>query len=485
MSIKYRLILSYLAMVVVPMILFFLAGLLLMFIFLGDLREVKELLPESHGSQNAVSEESILFGDLKEKTFTDPDRFSEKEYLKDLAAEVEKNGMFLIIRKGEDIIFSSGQTAGLTGNQLPAYGAASSARNIEKIGEVTYSLKQHDFYIPDQGRATLFLLKDGSLLTRLTHTFYPLLFGILVFVLVITNGLLTYYVSRSIIRPIERLKEAAQKIKEGDLSHSIAVSGKDELAQLSMDFEAMRKQLQESAAIQEQYERNRKELIAHITHDLKTPITSIKGYVEGIRDGVTNSPEKLDRYIQTIYQKSLDMDQLINELFLYSKLDLKKLPFEFEIVDLKDYMIDYLEELSFDMEKKNARIKFNYDHTSTYPVKIDREKLKRVLANIFENSLKYMDKEIAELTISLEQRDGFVHLALSDNGQGISEQSLPFIFNQFYREEGSRNKETGGSGLGLSIASMIIEEHEGTIRAESTLGMGTKVIISLEKQVVL
>ena len=483
MSIKYRLILSYLAMVFVPLILFFLAGLLLMFIFLGDIREVSDLMPESHDYKKTVGEDTKLFGELKEKSFVDPIGLASAEYLSPLSTELKEEGTFIVLRQEQEIIFASEETSHLSATQLPEYGVASSSRNIEKIKNETYSLKQHDFYIPEKGRASLFLIKDASPLTRLMRTFYPLLFVILIMILVITNGLLTYYVSRSIIRPIEKLKKAAQKIKDGDLDHTIKVSGKDELAQLSRDFEAMRKQLQESADLQTQYENNRKELIAHITHDLKTPITSIKGYVEGIRDGVSNSPEKMDRYLQTIYQKSIDMDLLINELFLYSKLDLKKLPFDFEEVDLKDYLIDYLEELAFDLEKKNAKLLFNYDASSSYPVKVDREKLKRVFSNIIDNSLKYMDKKTGEITISLHQSQSKIVLELADNGPGIRSESLPFIFHQFYREEGSRNKETGGSGLGLSIAGMIIEEHGGTIKAESSVGIGTKIIISFTKQV--
>ena len=483
MTIKYRLILSYLAMVFVPLILFFLAGLLLLFLFLGDIREVSDLMPESHDYKKTVSEDTKLFGELKEKSFVDPKGLSNPEYLSILSAELEQDGIFIVLRQDQEIIYSSEKTDHLSAAELPEYGVSSTARNIEKIGNETYSLRQHDFYIPEKGSASLFLIKDASPLTRLMRTFYPILFVMLILILVITNGLLTYYVSRSIIKPIEHLKEAAQKIKEGDFAHTINITGKDELAQLSRDFEAMRKQLKESAEVQAQYEINRKELIAHITHDLKTPITSIKGYVEGIRDGVSNSPDKLDRYLQTIYQKSHDMDLLINELFLYSKLDLKKLPFDFEEVDLKDYLIDYLEELAFDLEKKNVNLLFNFDAADSYPVSVDREKLKRVFSNIIGNSLKYMDKKNGEIAISLFQNQNKVIVELADNGPGISNESLPFIFRQFYREEGSRNKETGGSGLGLSIACMIIEEHGGTITAESSIGTGTKIIISLGRLV--
>lgn len=263
MTIKYRLILSYLAMVLVPLILFFLAGLLLVFIFLGDIREVSDLMPESHDYKNTVTEDTKLFGELKEKSFVDPVGLANEEYLSAFSAKLHEQGIFIVLREGQEIIFASEETAHLSAAQLPDYGAVTSSRNIEKIGNETFSLRQHDFYIPEKGSASLFLIKDASPLTRLMRTFYPLLFAILVLILVVTNGLLTYYVSSSIIKPIEQLKEAAKKIKEGDLDHTIEIHGKDELAQLSTDFEAMRKQLQESAVVQAQYEKNRKDPFSH------------------------------------------------------------------------------------------------------------------------------------------------------------------------------------------------------------------------------
>ena len=170
-----------------------------------------------------------------------------------------------------------------------------------------------------------------------------------------TNGVLTYFVSRSIIRPLRALKRAAEEIKEGNLDFEIVPHSDDEIGELSTAFEEMRRKLKKSVEVQLQYEENRKELISNISHDLKTPVTAIKGYVEGIMDGVSNSPDKLDQYIRTIYNKAADMDRLIDELFLFSKLDLGKVPFQFEKVDLGQYVLDCAQELQFDMEKKGVQ----------------------------------------------------------------------------------------------------------------------------------
>jgi histidine kinase len=481
MSIRKRLNLSFMAMVVIPIILFLIAGFLILTLFVGDIGELNKLLPESHNYNQTVSQESALFVSLKEKAFEAPLELMDENFLLSLQADLEKVNVILVIRQGSKLIYTSKDVDHITAKDLPAFGYHSSDNNIEKIGGKTYSIKQQDFFIPNTGNSSLFFIKDASILSKLTQIIYPVLFVTLLCILVITNGALTYYVSRSIINPIESLKSAARKIKDGDLNHAIEIRGKDELTELAQTFEDMRKQLKESAALKAQYEENRKELIAHISHDLKTPITSIKGYIEGIQDGVATSPEKLQRYLQTINQKSNDLDHLIDELFLYSKLDLKKVPFTFEIVDMKDYLIDYLEELNFDFEKTKTKVKFTHDASSDFCVQLDHDKMKRVLSNIIENSLKYMDKANGVIDLSLRSTDDHVKIEIIDNGPGIPTDALPYVFHQFYRAEQSRNKQTGGSGLGLSIARMIVEEHNGKIEIESQIDKGTKIVISLRK----
>ncbi len=305
----------------------------------------------------------------------------------------------------------------------------------------------------------------------------------MVLVLIITNGLLTYYVSKSIIVPITKLSLAAQKISEGNLDYSITSDKKDELGKLSNMFEEMRLNLKEARAIQAQYEQNRKELVASISHDLKTPLTSIKGYVKGVQDGVANTPEKLNRYIDTIYEKANDMDELIDQLFLYSKLDLERLPLQFEKVDLSSFFADFVDELAFQLKEEQGIVTFFMDKEASFMVKADREQLKRVVTNIFQNSLKYMNKTQKVIEISLQSKPKEVIVTMKDNGSGIQKEDLPFIFESFYRTDTSRNSSTGGSGLGLAIVKKIIEGHGGTLWAESDLGNGTSIHFTLKKVV--
>ncbi|PFA69151.1 two-component sensor histidine kinase [Bacillus sp. AFS015802] len=306
-------------------------------------------------------------------------------------------------------------------------------------------------------------------------------FGAMILIVVITNGLLTYYISRSIIEPIKRLSLAATKISEGNLDDSCASEKKDELGRLSNTFEDMRLKLKEAAALQKQYELNREELIASISHDLKTPLTSIKGYVSGIQDGVASTPEKLNRYMSKIEKNAHDMDTLIDELFLYSKLDLEQLPFMFEKVNLNHYFDDYIEELSLRLEKEKGKAVLYHDDHESYIVEADREKLNRVVMNITQNSLKYMDKAYKEIQVILSEKQSEVQVEIKDNGSGIPAKDVPYIFDSFYRTDVSRNSATGGTGLGLSIAKKIIENHGGKIWAVSEPGVGTSIYFTLKK----
>ena len=479
MSIKLRLLLSNVALLIIPVILFFIASMILMIVFLGDIREVSTLLPETHNYHKTVQKDAILFNQLKEESMRNPEELINKEYLQSFEDKLTEIKATLLIRRGNEIQYSSPGLEKVNAKDLPKFGVETSVRNLEEVGNQSFAIKQHDFYTKQGEEISLFLMKDAGPWNRFVKTFFPILFALCLVILVGTNVLLTYFMSKSIIQPIDRLKKAAQFIKNGNLEHSISAQRNDEIGQLTQVFEEMRIQLNESFAIQKQYEENRKELIAHISHDLKTPITSIKGYVEGIRDGIADTPEKKERYIQTIYTKSVDLDHLIDELFLYSKLDLGKIPFVFEEVDLRMYLEDYIEELSFELEKKKVAVNFNYNVNNNYQIRADREKLKRVIGNIIDNSIKYMDKETKTIDISLVSSDKQVEIIIVDNGSGIPDESLPLIFNQFYRAEQSRNKLTGGSGLGLSISRMIVMEHQGEIKVESKINVGTKITILL------
>ena len=166
----------------------------------------------------------------------------------------------------------------------------------------------------------------------------------------ITAALLIIWIYRAVSVPLQKLQKAARNIKEGNLDFEIKAENDDEIGQLCRDFEEMRLRLKVQAEEKVAFDRENKELISNISHDLKTPITAIKGYVEGIMDGVADTPEKMDRYIRTIYNKANEMNLLINELTLYSKIDTNRIPYNFTTISAKGYFGDCAEDLSVELE---------------------------------------------------------------------------------------------------------------------------------------
>ncbi|CAG9620440.1 sensor histidine kinase [Sutcliffiella rhizosphaerae] len=313
--------------------------------------------------------------------------------------------------------------------------------------------------------------------------FLSLRFLGIILILILANGLLTYYVARSIIQPIRELMRAAEEISKGNLEYEMPpLKRKDELQTLAQTFEQMRQKLIGAKIAEEHYAENQKLWMASISHDLKTPLTSIKGYVKGMQDGVANTPEKREKYLATIEKKAEDMNTLIEELFLFSKLELESVPFHFAPLDLKSYLEDVVDELRFYFEEENGLVTFETDHHSSYVIDADRDQLKRVITNLTANSLKFMTEKEKHLHLNLHTGHDYVELEWRDNGIGIPKESLPYIFDRFYRTDPSRNSETGGSGLGLAITKKIIHMHKWTIWAESTQSEGTSIFIRFRKK---
>ncbi len=224
-----------------------------------------------------------------------------------------------------------------------------------------------------------------------------------------------------------------------------------------------------------------REVVANITHDLKTPITAIKGYSQGILDKVANTPERIYKYVSTIRTKAEDMANLVDELSFFTQIYKSDVQYDFQPVEFNEYMCSCISALSLDLETKKTDLVYQCFAAGEVRTYLDKDKIKRVIHNIVENSLKYIGMERGILLVRIEETQECVIVHIRDNGIGIQKNELPMIFERFYRTDSSRNSSTGGSGLGLAIAKKIIEEHAGQIWAESELGRGTQVSFSLPK----
>lgn len=300
-------------------------------------------------------------------------------------------------------------------------------------------------------------------------------------ILVFTALSVGLWIYRSIAVPLVKLRKATQNIKEGNLDFVLEVEGKDEFSQLCQDFEEMRKRLKESTEEKILMDKENKELISNISHDLKTPITAVKGYVEGIMDGVADTPEKMNRYVRTIYNKTNEMDHLINELTFYSKIDTNRIPYTFSKLNVEDYFSDCAEELGLEMETKGIELVYANYVEKDVQVIADGEQIRRVIHNIVSNAIKYMEKPKGIIQLRVKDVGDFIQVEIEDNGKGISAKDLPYIFDRFYRTDVSRNSSKGGSGIGLSIVKKIMEDHGGKVWATSRLGIGTIMYFVLRK----
>lgn len=415
---------------------------------------------------------------------SDPGQFNDTQYLEKLNGSLASKYAYIIVRKGDTLFFdgNSHVTPGLY-NQLPKYEDGDSEIDgaIYLDGDPQHLVKQMDFLYPDGEKGSVFIVSNvDGLLPEIKVMMAEILLAIIL-IMVFTDAILMMWVYRSVVSPLGRLQVATKKIRDGNLDFSLEVESEDEVGQLCLDFEEMRIRLKESAEEKVQYDKENKELISNISHDLKTPITAIKGYVEGIMDGVASSPEKLDRYIRTIYNKANDMDKLIDELTFYSKIDTNKIPYTFSKINVAGYFRDCIDEVGLEMEARNIELGyFNYVDEDVVVI-ADAEQMRRVINNIISNSVKYMDKKNGIINIRIKDVGDFIQVEIEDNGKGIPAKDLPNIFDRFYRTDSSRNSSQGGSGIGLSIVKKIIEDHGGRIWATSKEGIGTEIHFVLRK----
>ncbi len=307
----------------------------------------------------------------------------------------------------------------------------------------------------------------GLILTTLLS--FGLTFGAGLFFIWRKNG-------RDITRPLEHLRKDLDRLVEGELSVAVTAGGEAEIRSLCDKTEMLRLRLSETAEQARKADADRKFLISSISHDLKTPIAALRGYLEGIRDGVADSPEKQAAYLRKAMEKTKLLGDMIGELLLFAKLDMQEMSIfltETEVAPLMEMLITEMQ-VAFSA----LHITLENRVPPGTRVRIDRELFARVVQNITENAEKYSDKAEKELRVTLHKTEAAVIFSFADNGIGIAEGDLPRVFDRFYRVDDARQSE-GSGGLGLAIAKQITESMGGRIWAASTVGKGTAIRISL------
>ena len=301
-------------------------------------------------------------------------------------------------------------------------------------------------------------------------------FAIFVAFICIINAMLSYRMTKKITAPLDALTVGVNQIHANNFSYRINYTDDDEFRQVCDAFNHMAAQLENSAEQRLKDEANRRELLAGISHDLRTPLTTINGYLDGIKSGVAATPEMQEKYFATIKNNTVSMKHIIEQLFLFSKLDMDEFPLSPRRVDIMRATTDIIEELTDEYSGRGLVITVDESLENVF-VHIDSAQLRRVFVNILENSASYKEKETGHMIISSSLENGFIQLVLADDGPGVSSWELPNLFNAFYRADPSRH--TKGSGLGLAISAKIIERSGGTIHAEKSVSGGLAVVIRL------
>lgn len=342
-------------------------------------------------------------------------------------------------------------------------------------------------YLSDSGKNVLVFEDDDQVpavlgYNREHHRYLVLgMLILLVAIVYIINRTLTRYIFKSIMLPITTLTTGVHEIRDGNLDYQIEYAGKDEFTQVCNDFNEMAGRLQDMVRREQKDEQNRRELIAGISHDLRTPLTSIKAYVEGIEKGVAITPEKQKKYIDIIKKKTGELEYTINQLFLFSKLDIGEFPLNMTDVKIGDEINAII--MEYRNEKKNEGFRVSYDDQSDGAYcNVDKVQLKNVIINILGNSIKYKDKEIIECQVECINQENEIDIILCDNGPGVSKEGLERIFDVFYRGDAARRKPEMGSGLGLAISAKMVERFGGQIYADNNPDGGLKITIKLPRR---
>lgn len=439
----------------------------------------------SENMQEFVNTTDEAYFTLAEQARTDVHKLEDKTYLEWVDKEIARKSTYIIVRKGDELYFAGDEAAaGRIFDKLPKHGRGNLTEDSGYyFNKLEKYVKQIDFTFSDGSDGSVFVVaKLNALISR---DLLIDMFIAIVCILIFTSVMLTQWIHKGVFTPINELNVAMQKIKEGNFDYVLQTDVKGEIGDLYRNYEDMRLRLKESTEENLQYKQQNKELVSNISHDLKTPITAIKGYVEGIMDGVADTPEKMDKYIKTIYNKANDMDRLINELTMYSGIDNNRIPYNFHRINVSDYFGDCVEEVGLDLESKNIKLNYSNLIEPDTIVIADPEQMKRVINNIIGNSVKYMDKPRGEIDIRILDEVDSIRVEIEDNGKGIAQKDLQRIFDRFYRTDASRNSAQGGSGIGLSIVKKIIEDHGGYIWATGKEGEGTCIHFVLRKYIEL
>lgn len=461
----------------------------------GELQRIKStyhIENEDFDSPYSIFDKTMLlnsytkydFLEMQDKSLREPKVFLDEKFLQEENEHLKDKYSFLaVIIEGEITYFGNPDCYDKIHQGLVLQSDNVSEENVHYYakGMDRYLFKKLSIRFPDGRQGSVCIVTDLN--ANLPHiTIFSV--GLIVVASVISILVIIAiigYAYYNLLIPIKNLQLAVIRISNGELDYEVKTDNQNEFTELFENFENMRIVLKESVEERDKSDALMKEVIGNISHDLMTPLTAIKGYAEGIMDGVAATPDRVDKYVRTIYAKAEDMARLVDELAYFTKISQKEKEFNFAEVNVNRYFGECVGDMVLDLETREIQLLYQCYVNEDTRVMLDEEKIKRVIANIIGNAVKYIYHRHGIVLVNISESEDEIIIMIRDNGKGIREDELPFIFERFYRTDSSRNSKTGGSGLGLAIAKKIVDEHKGKIWAESVEEKGTAIYFSIPK----
>ena len=481
MTIKKRLFISNTLMLIIPALVSILIILISMFLFMNLF--YKQFMDETVKENNLSYIHELLVEQSKEFLDSNEDITDSKLY-HTIEKYLSSQEMKLDIYDDTGIVCTIGssnksQTEAVLISAIESLGGEG---NISMNGSCLYGEK-----ILVNGETYHVLIYSSSEIQEsqynefLVKNIIVILCIMIIAAVIVTNRFLTKFVFRKIEAPLDILTDGVHQIRDGNLDYRITYNEQDEFQSVCEDFNDMAVRLRESVEITQKNEQNRKELIAGISHDLRTPLTSIKAYIEGLLEGVAATPQMQQKYMITILSKANDIDRMVDKLFLFSKLDLGDCPFYPEKLNIGQEILSVVTSNQKEYQEKGMQILCK-DIPQDLEVYADPVQLRNAITNILENSLKYKDSETVAVEIYCENSTEDVSVIIDDNGPGVPSEALPKRVDVCYRRDSSRNNPNKGSGLGLAITSKILERFGGSIHAENLQPKGLRIVMTIPKE---
>lgn len=479
LNIKKRLIISNILMIVIPVLISAVIGGVGLKLIWNTVVNGTAL---GFADSNDFYERAAGTAKITEEIILDNDNDKQKNYNENKLDKIlTSNMMTVTIYERDEIIYKKGNNSLTIPDSI--FDAAESLGNECTVVQGEYCLYAHKFN--DDGHTYLMFLAAKTY--EPSYTTLKVCIAVLVLILAatvilsvyFTNRFLTKFVFRKIEEPLEALEYGVAQIRDGNLGHRINYSENTEFLPVCEAFNEMAVRLKNSVDTALKNEQSQKELLAGISHDIRSPLTSIQAYVEGLLDGVADTPEKQRKYLLTVKRKSESISNMVSQIFIFSKMQIDDYPTDLVITDIKTELEKIIQPLKDEYAQKELQIN---THIQSAELPLDSQLLNRICLNIISNSSKYNNTPKAELNIysDINQNEYILHFA--DNGPGTDEKSLDKLFDIFYRSDPARNAPEKGNGLGLAIVAGAAKRMNGSVKARNVPNGGLDIIITFSKE---